>query len=123
MSKKLTETETLTFFQLFTKFQQDAHQCAVDKGWHDPTLGPVKTFLEELALMHSELSEAAEEHRADKPFYYFNDKKPEGIAAEFADVIIRIMDCAEKRGIPVVQAIIEKNEYNKTRAVRHGKKL
>ena len=49
--------------------------------------------------------------------------KPVGVASELADVIIRILDMAEGLNIPVTQALIEKHQYNQTRAYRHnGKK-
>ena len=49
--------------------------------------------------------------------------KPVGVASELADVIIRILDIAEGLNIPVTQALIEKHQYNQTRAYRHnGKK-
>lgn len=110
------------FVLMLTEFQAMTHQTAKDKGWYDPALGEVKTFLAEVALVHSELSEAAEEYRKDSPYLYFDKGKPEGIAAEFADAIIRMFDIAEHRGIPLVQALIEKAEYNKTRPPRHGGK-
>lgn len=46
--------------------------------------------------------------------------KPEGIATEFADTIIRIADTCEKLGIPLAQALVEKMAYNDTRPYRHG---
>ena len=38
---------------------EESHTNAVNKGWYDPP----KTFTEALALFHSEISEALEEHR------------------------------------------------------------
>lgn len=110
------------FFEMLTEFQAETHQTAKDKGWYDYDLGEVKVFLAEVALMHSELSEASEEYRNNTPLLYYSAGKPEGIAAEFADVILRIFDCCEHRGIPLVQALFEKAEYNKTRPMRHGGK-
>lgn len=120
----MTKEEREQFTTLLSKFQQEVHQVAVDKGWHDPSLGPVKTFLEETMLMVSEISEAAEAARTDRPVYYLAEgNKPDGVAAELADTVLRILDSAESRGIPVVKAILEKHDYNKTRPIRHGKKF
>ena len=47
-------------------------------------------------------------------------KKPEGIAAELADVIIRVLDYFAYAGIDIDAAITQKHEFNKTRPYRHG---
>ena len=49
-------------------------------------------------------------------------KKPEGIAVELADCIIRILDYCGKVGIDIEDVIRRKHEYNKTRPYRHGGK-
>lgn len=110
---------------------QLANATAVDAGWYtnretgEPT---ERNFGEVVALMHSELSEALEADRKGT-----NDDKLghlDGRAAEFADAIIRIADTSEALALPVAQAIIEKNRFNRLRSdhkmssrnAQHGKK-
>lgn len=49
--------------------------------------------------------------------------KPEGIAVEMADCIIRILDWCGKEGVDIERIILEKHGYNKTRPYRHGGKV
>ena len=49
--------------------------------------------------------------------------KPEGIPAELADVILRILDMCGQYGIDISSALAEKHEYNKTRPYKHGGKV
>lgn len=42
---------------------------------------------------------------------------------KLADVVIRIMDLAQARGWNVAGALVEKAEFNKSRARRHGKEF
>lgn len=116
---------------------RDAHDTARAKGWWDKE----RNLGEQIALMHSELSEALEEWRVHgyTPELMLRKgqgvrcdtdisedgwcHKPEGIAAEFADVLIRIFDTCAKYEIPLVEALNAKLAYNKTRPYRHGGKL
>lgn len=105
------------------EFAKEVHQNAVEHGWWDEE----RSFGEIIALCHSELSEALEEFRAGRPMVWYQclstdqvvpcmkkectdwrygmceidaiEKKPEGIAVELADCIIRILDWMGKEGI------------------------
>ena len=101
----------------FQQLQEDIHQTAVDKGWWDNP----RSDGEVIALIHSELSEALEAIRCGEAM---SEKIPEftELELELADVAIRLMDYAEKRGIDLWSAILAKAEYNKGRSYRHGGK-
>ncbi|MEM7133685.1 MAG: hypothetical protein AAF702_45745 [Chloroflexota bacterium] len=109
------------FVHYFNEVANDVHRTALDKGWYGPDGKDERNMREVICLMHSELSEACEASRSGNPP---DDKIPEfsGIEAEFADVIIRIMDTAKREGFDVAGAIIAKSEYNKSRSYRHGGK-
>lgn len=113
--------------------QDAAHRMAVEKGWwdlqEDPSIDYVETrkrqrsLAEQIALMHSELSEALEEVRQQNPRpFYLKGDKPEGWAVELADVVIRIMDTCGKYGQDLQGLVELKMKYNETRPHRHGGK-
>ncbi len=74
-----------------------------------------------LALITTETSEAVEAVRHGNPP---DDKIPEfsGLAAEMADMVLRIMDLAHGKKIPLAAAIVAKLRMNATRAHKHGGK-
>ena len=85
------------------EWAKEIHENAVAHGWWEED----RTISEICALIHSELSEALEEARAARPMMYVMDeyngeyiqnpryygsRKPEGIAVELADAVIRMLD-------------------------------
>jgi NTP pyrophosphatase (non-canonical NTP hydrolase) len=109
---------------LISEIQEQVHQTAVAHGWWEGTTQENCPVAEKIALMHSELSEALEEWRSptQMPDFYNIDGKPEGIAVELADCIIRILDLAGFMEWDIEKALKLKMEYNETRPYRHGNK-
>lgn len=120
-------------------YARDAWENAEAKGWHEEQI----SVGEDLALVHSEVSEALESYRTDgfaksggrsivvgesecTPVNALT--KPEGLMSELADVIIRVGHIAEKyrrAGLvtqTIEEAVQEKMAYNATRPHRHGGK-
>lgn len=101
------------------EFAKVVHQVAVDHGWHDPKYET--HFLEYIAMIHCEWSEALQEYRNGNPLIWYScrqtwggrvancesciitnrkdeckvkylDDKPEGMLVELADGVLRILD-------------------------------
>lgn len=96
-----------------------AHETAVRHGfWEpEPEIGT------SIAWIHSELSEALGEVRDGKLVLYYNtgSDKPEGIAVELADAVIRIADLCGHLGIDLDDIVRRKMDYNDKRPYKHGK--
>lgn len=121
-----------------TELIKESHETAVSKGWWE---GGERSAGDQFANFHGEIAEAWEEWRkygwnpdaflyttfsvegdGSQTFLMFEGDKPEGIAAEFADVLIRMFDTCGKYGIPLEEALRVKMAFNKSRPHRHGGK-
>lgn len=126
---------------------KEVHENAVAHGWWEKP----PTLPEALCLIHGELSEALEEFREGNPLIYgtcalaaedcrFSGVcdnvgnpgvegavegpcRPEGIAVELADVILRTLDLMAALGVDVDAVVMAKHRYNLGREYKHGGKL
>ena len=118
---QLLQVEELTISEM----SKLAYENARDKGFHDGDCAN-RTVGDEVALMHTELSEAFDAFRKNGLVVWKDGDKPEGFIYELADVLIRIGDTCESRASELVvdleTAVKEKMAYNKTRSYRHGGK-
>ena len=111
------------------------HEIAKEKGWYDDG---ERNFGEQIALIHSELSEALEHKRRGEDDHLCDKCDGAGcikcnhsgmaltgsrISEELADVVIRVLDLAEALGYDMQDAITRKCLYNRTRAYKHGKQF
>lgn len=111
-------------------------------GWYDSA----RAFGDEIALLHSEVSETYEAYRNNltddstlslcvKNKFQGNlethDRsmhegmhlcKPEGVGSELADVLVRVLDTAHRLDIDLEGEFMRKLQYNATRGYRHGGK-
>lgn len=106
------------FIDAFNVIQCMVHDNARNKGWWDSD----RSDGEIIALMHSELSEALEALR-DGDMMSAKIPMHKEVEEELADVIIRIMDYAERRGYNIASAIVEKHKVNLKRPHKHGKRF
>jgi len=121
------------------QIQQETSAWAKAKGWAVPEIvelgkralsGALEITSREadavaakLALVHSEVSEALEALRVGMIRTVDIDGKPEGLANELADVVIRVLNLAAMLEIDMSDELERKMAYNEKREYKHGGKV
>lgn len=77
-------------------------------GWYDSE----RSFGDDIALIHSEASEALEAYRKDLGHGE--------IASELADIVVRVLDTAERHDVNLGYWLTGKMSENIDRGYRHG---
>lgn len=110
------------FTEAIPQMQAEVREVNEANGWYETK----RTFGEDVALLHSEVSEALEAYRRwgvlDATNPGSGDPKPEGVGSELADVLIRLLDVADRYGVDLPAEYHRKLAFNRTRGYRHGGK-
>ena len=113
-----TPEEECEIAETINRLAKDIYNVAEEHGWHDRE----RTFGDVIALCHSELSEALEAYRNDEPMFWMNKDKPDGIAVEMIDCVIRILEYLAGESVNIGALLMIKIGYNRLRTYRHGGK-
>lgn len=95
--------------EVLGNWMQEVASINEANGWYEDT----RTFGEDIALLHSEVSEA---------FEGFRNHDLENVAEEMADIFIRLLDTCYRHDINLYREFRKKCEKNRERGYKHGGK-
>jgi NTP pyrophosphatase (non-canonical NTP hydrolase) len=110
---------------ILQEMADEVKRVNVENGWFDAD----RSIGDGMALLHSEISEAFDAWRkhgfGDQTTFAQNTDpivwdKPEGYGSELADVLIRLLDQADRDNVDLVFEFERKLAYNRTRGYKHG---
>ena len=111
------------------EWAEHLHEHSRKNGWWDGDPNDSGVVCTKIVLIHSEVSEMLEGFRKGLPDDHLPHRSAEEVEA--ADIAIRLLGYCKARGLDLVGAMIEKDEYNQqradhkleARAAEHGKKF
>lgn len=135
---------------LLNEFAKEVHENAVAHGWwesprdfpevaaliHSEVSEALEEYREGKPLFYcssrskecesapytGKIEVGGKEYDSPCPGCESENRKPEGLAVELCDAIIRILDYLAYIGVDVEAVLEAKHEYNKSREYRHGGK-
>lgn len=126
MVRSLYQADRLS--QALAEAQEDVYDINVANGWFEDD----RTVGDDIALLHTEVSEMLEAYRdgglGDQTRMLKNPSlhalpKPEGFGSEAADVLVRLLDTCKRRGVNLAWEFERKLAFNETRGHKHGGKI
>lgn len=101
----------------------EVREVNISKGWRRADGSSDRTVGDDTALLASEVFEAFEQWReigfAERTR---ENGKPDDFGSEMADVLIRLLDTCDRRGVDLAAEYERKLAFNRTRPYLHGGK-
>lgn len=142
MQRTVTDLNHMTL--VLSTMQREVHEVNKENGWFESD----RSFGEDIALLHSEVSEMLEAHRDGQDNTWYEHKpdclhfplndlhdlepkregctctpKPMGVGSEAADILVRLLDTCTRHSIDIAFEFHTKVAYNATRGHKHGGKV